>query len=105
MRKSKTNLEIDKMLTLSTAHITKETADLLEREVTYGLNNVDLAIYNKSEYGWFVFANDSDYKLEDLKIPKDLLDCCILARKNNCKWLCLDCDGLIVPGLKTYDWD
>lgn len=104
MRKSKTNLEIDKMLTLSTAHITKETADLLEREVKYLLDKIPLAIYNKAEFGWFIHVPD-EYYLEKELVPNDLLECVNIAIKYNCKWLCLDCDGLIIPELKIYDWD
>lgn len=98
---NKANLEITKMLTISTAHITEETAVMLEREVKYGVDNIPLAIYNKAEFGWIIFVSEY-YK--DLNMPEDLMSCLDLAKENNCEWLCLDCDGLIVPDLQTYDW-
>lgn len=94
--------EITKMITISTAHITEDTANKLEREVKYGTNDIPLSIYAKAEFGWLIFV--SDYYKDLLNMPKDLMDCLDLAKENDCEWLCLDCDGLIVPDLPTYDW-
>lgn len=95
--------EISKMLTLSTAHISEETAVMLEREVKYGVNDIPLSIYNKAEFGWFIYVSEYYKDIED--IPEDLMSCLDLAKENECDWLCLDCDGIIVPELPTYDWD
>ena len=97
------NLEIDKMITISTGHIKEDTALALEREVKYELNKIPLSIYNKAEFGWFIFVPDKN-DFEEENIPNDLLDCINFAIKHDYNWLCLDCDGLIVPDLKTYDW-
>ena len=100
------NLEIDKMITISTGHISKHTALALEREVKYCLNEIEipLSIYIKAEFGWFIFIPDNS-EFEEGRIPDDLTDCINFAKKHNCKWLCLDCDGLIMSELKTYDWN
>jgi hypothetical protein len=93
--------EIAKMLTLSTAHISEETANKLNVKIIYGMNYIPLPIYNKDGYGWFIFVSE-DYN--ELNLPDDLKKCLDLATENECEWLCLDCDGLIVPNLPTYDW-
>jgi len=49
-------LEISKMLTLSTAHIQENTAKFLSDS-----SNRDLVVYEKSEYGWFI-----NLEVEDL---------------------------------------
>ena len=97
-------LEISKVLTLSTIHIKPETAKWIENKK----NIENLAIYEKSEYGWFIFV-EKDY-LEELtevvgnNIPQDLLDTMNFARLQGCEWLCLDCDGNEIDDLPSYDW-
>ena len=92
-------MEITKMLTLSTAHITKDTAKLLEVEPN--TDEMQLCVYNKADFGWFIYVNDF---LEDRGIPDDLYKCLELAKENDCNWLCLDCDGDVVDELEVYEW-
>ena len=94
-------LEISKMLTLSTAHIKEETAELFNAfEIPF-----DICIYDKESgldhYGWFLTEWDLSQKAN---IPLDLLACFRLAERNGCDWLCLDCDGQITELLPTYEW-
>ena len=91
-------MEISKMLTISTAHISEETARLLDIEPDN--DNMQLTVYNKADFGWFVYV--SEY-FEDCDIPDDLRKCLELAKENNCTWLCLDCDAEIVDGLDFYE--
>lgn len=52
-------LDITRVLNLSTAHITKNTADTLDR---CALNNDYIplcSVYEKEEYGWYVYIDDS----------------------------------------------
>ena len=86
--------EIHKMLTLSTGHITKETSNLLD------IDEMETVVYRKDEYGWFVTCWD----LDDDTLPDDLRACAEYAEKNECDWLCLDCDGPVVDGLPVYHW-
>lgn len=94
-------LEISKMLTLSTAHITKETANLLDNVDT----PIDVCIYDKGtatdHYGWFLV----DWALAGETIPEDLRACFKLAESKGCNWLCLDCDGAVTELLPTYEWE
>ena len=95
---SASDLEIERILVLSTAHITKETSELLEKEAHSDLANYVVHGY---EYGWFVLV----YKLQEVtrKIP-DLGLCLKLAKDNQCKWVRLDRDGPIIDNLPQYSW-
>ena len=93
------NLEITKMLTLSTAHITEDTNRLLIIEPY--TDGMQLSVFTKADFGWFIYVNDD---LENRSIPDDLKACLELAKENGCKWLCLDCDGDTVDELEEYEW-
>lgn len=88
-------MEIYKMLVLSTGHISKKTAHLLD------MNDAGVVVYPKDEYGWFVVVSDW---IDHENIPDDLKKCLELAERHGCDWLCLDCDGKLVPDLATYKW-
>lgn len=94
-------MEIHKMLTLSTSHISKETAQLFDAfELPF-----DLCIYDKraglDHYGWFL----TDWSLsQGMNIPHDLFACFRVAEENGCDWLCLDCDGEVLKHLPVYEW-
>lgn len=91
-------MEIVKMLTISTAHIKQETAELFnDCDIPF-----DIGIYDKKSYGWFLFDWDLSQAID---IPLDLLACFRLAEEHGCTWLCLDCDGEIVKDLPTYEWE
>lgn len=97
-------MDIVKMLTISTTHITGDTAFDLDKRHPWEIPDWAscFSIYNKEEYGWFI----TDWDLSRASdIPLDLLGCFRLAERNGCAWLCLDCDGDIVDCLPTYDWE
>lgn len=89
-------MELSKMLTLSTVHMSKRTAD-----------NLDNLISNyKNEYGWIIpVDDDKEYLLEFLEqAPKDLCNIMLFALDNKCNWIHLDSDGEMISGLPTYKW-
>ena len=92
-------LEISKMLTISTVHISEETAKKMDITVENG--ELPLSVYRKERYGWWIYLtpgiSNNNY------LPNDLKDCITLAAENHCQWLCIDCDGRVVPGLKKYE--
>jgi len=92
-------MEISKMLTISTAHITEKTADLLEIELDN--DNMQLCVYNRADFGWFIHIPDD---CEDCDIPQDLLTLIKFAKDIECDWLCLDCDGEVLEYLDSYEW-
>ena len=101
------DLEIAKMLTVSTAHLTKEDVRYLELAGSsdYG----DLTVYEKrfhgqcyeNLYGWFVYAPDD---LNERNAPENLRHILTFAKNNECDWICFDEDGCVVKELNTYDW-
>lgn len=95
-------MTIEKVLTISTAHISTETD---ERLCNGDMNEAGLAVYEKGDCGFWIHIDPVIevfwYKDE---IPEDLMRCIKLAQKNGCSWLCLDCDGDKVPDMPTYEW-
>ena len=107
-QKPPANLEIERVLTISMAHIDKETAKELDRK---GSDTYGLVVYPKGKYGWWIYIPE---KWEDFRgempwevylktLPEGLANCISLALENGCKWLCLDRDG-DNGGLPEYDW-
>ena len=107
-------LEITKMLTISTAHISKETAEILDDADASAC--FPIAVYNKEGYGWWIYIPDhykeifvpgnyySDIDIPDSDIPMDLHACIGLAIDNDCQWLCLDRDAAETEKLETFCW-
>lgn len=93
-------LEISKVLTMSTAHISETTRNLLDAEPE--ANNMGLCVYEKSTYGWFIYVGKNNIE-HAMNIPSDLQACIDLAQQNECDILCLDCDAETVDGLPEYD--
>ncbi len=89
------NLEISKILSVSTAHISKGTCGFL----CWLPHEIDAVIYKKGYYGWFILTCDLD---EQSNIPNDLWKLMKFSEANGCDWLNIDVDGPIVDGLETY---
>lgn len=82
-------LEISKVLTASTAHITPMMM----------ATNPDL-VQAQFESGWILYVPENIE--EDRQDPlRKLLS---LAKEQGCQWILLDCDGPIIDGLETFEW-
>ena len=97
-------MDIERILTISTAHISSTTSELLSIEPetdTMGIN-----VYCKADYGWFIYVPNNliEHYNGGYDIPEDLWSCMLFAYEKDCNWLGLDCDGDVVKDLKTYDW-
>jgi hypothetical protein len=89
------NLEIDRMLTVSTGHVNAQDTEVLDNP-KYAL------VSHKYEYGWLVWAGDGMKYYPALSaFANNLLE---IARKNDCEWLRLDRDGDEIDGLQVFDW-
>jgi len=95
-------MEISTMLTINSAHITKETADILADHNAAAGWTMMLAVYDFDEYGWMIYVSDSDGAEDGM--PEDLAACVELAQDKGCDWLRLDSDGEIVDELPVYEW-
>lgn len=94
------DLELYNIVHISTAHISKKTADMLEQEgVTNGLG---ISVYEKLGYGWFIYVPTGD--ITESSLPEDLKACLLFAQNMGCAWLCLDRDAEMVDGLSIYEW-
>ncbi len=99
----KPRLEITSILTLSTVHVSEKTREMLDEEPE--TNTMTLSVYQKSDYGWFVYIPDDVAKGLESKdgIPEDLKACVTLAIEHGCSILCLDCDGPELDALAKYE--
>ncbi len=100
-------VEINKMLTLSTAHISEATAELLQRCNAAdwddpSIEDVPLVVYEKSDYGWFVVVPNDLFRIN--RTPPDLLMLFRLAQAQGCTWIMFDRDVEPVANLPTFNW-
>ena len=92
-------METYKMLALSTAHLTSDTIDKLNNNVSIE----GLVIYEKDTYGWFIPVLDDELSnLENGNCPADLYRCIHYAHINGFDWLMFDCDVEPLDALPTY---
>ncbi len=82
-------MAIRKFLDLSTAHVTKETARLLDAKLCYAVN---------TGTGWFIFVLPENPDVADLAAVFDL------ARKSDCDYVLMDCDADVLEELPSWDW-
>jgi len=92
--------EICRFITLSNSHISKNTAGFLSNECGEAAKS-PLVVYKMASYGWMILVPDT---YDGLSLSKDLVDCLEYAKKLECDWLRLDCDGPEMSELKKYEW-
>lgn len=98
-------MEITKMLTVSTAHISEGTAKLLDKEVE--ADSLGINVYRKGEYGWFIGVSaDLSQCLNSCEneVPDELEKLIIFAADLGCDMLCIDRDGEVLPYFEVYLW-
>ena len=99
--------EIARIMTISTSHIDKDTADLLDNCVDMlsegELPEVPLTIIEKAGYGWIIYTADT--KDMTYKLPRPLANCLRYADNYGCAWLAIDADGPTMDDLPTYERD
>lgn len=88
-------LDIASLMTISTAHISEQTALMLE----FAPQKCDMPVYAMERYGWLIFVCSQDETPYD-----DLNEVAKFAEQHHCEWVRLDPDGDIVDGLPVYDW-
>ena len=93
-------MEIARMWTLSTAHITEKTDRWLTKQVKEPTEG--LCVYKKTG-GYFIYAPD-DFDYEEMNLPEDIETIIAFAIGCEVDWICLDSDGPIDNGFKTYEW-
>ena len=108
-------LEITKMLTISTGHVTQQTLNMLKREGEE--NNFCLCVYPKDKFGYFIYLTPisrnntpgenscrmSAFLDQSKNIPEDLKNVLQFCCDAECGILCLDNDGEQIPYLPWYE--
>jgi hypothetical protein len=91
------DLEISRMLTVSTAHITGGDSDLLADPYA------GIVSYS-TPYGWLVFTeimeDDCGFDPASPALKKILA----LAKDHGCEWVRFDESGPEIDGLETFEW-
>ena len=100
LRNPTVGLETPRMLVLSTAHVTKETALRFQGN----WRNELPPFYAKGEYGWIIPLQSDGNGEERWQYCSDLLMIRRLAEANGCTWVMLDRDADVVDALPSYDW-
>lgn len=94
-------MEINQIITLSTAHIKEYTAKLLDTP-----EKLPIPVY-PTKYGYFIYVNNIDDATEKTieSLSSDLLTCIHFALNNNCTWIQFDRDAKSsYPELIEYEW-
>ena len=100
-------MEINSILSASTHHLRRDTADWLEAQAAKSAPA--LIVYSKHDYGFFVYVPD-DESLQlslvdkELQTKYELLGLIWLARYRNARWLELDRDAVVEATLPLWDW-
>lgn len=101
--------EIERTLVLSTAHVSEETALLLNHTaILTGDAGLTWAPAMTREEGW-LFAVPMNFTPVEWAIhvepyPAELRAAFAVARDEGCHWLLFDCDGPIVDTLTAFEW-
>lgn len=101
------SIEIEKMLTVSSAHVTQDTFNRLMNDPD--CNEIGLPVYEKVgpngglSFGMYVYIKS--YEKICVDIPDDLMVLIKIAQDNGCSVLCLDADGQELDGCTLYEWE
>lgn len=92
-------MTIEKCLVASTGHIAAGTADVLRDNP----DALPLIVYNKGDVGWLIYTHP-DMTLGMGAVPTELRNLIEEAKRQDCVWLMLDCDGSFLEGFPTFNW-
>lgn len=88
---------------LSTAHVSKETAQLLNSSpcAKWPIHGGPC-----NETGWFMYCHDENTgeTTDQDYIPDDLFSLMTAVRKRGCDYILFDCDEEPNPDFHVYDW-
>jgi hypothetical protein len=102
-------LEISKLVTLSTSHLSQTTANNLPsgRGDHQGVvGTPDWWPQFSRDEGWLFWVPTDEAAFQSIyaESPKDLLDVLMYVRNSGCEWLLFDSDGPLCDVLYQYEW-
>lgn len=89
--------QLESLVCVSTAHITRDDRDLLDDHVT-------LMIYEKEDYGYFVRVPSNLEEIDLSEYSQAFRDLLAAADVAGCSWLEIDRDGDVIDGLPAFEW-
>lgn len=93
--------EIQSVITLSISHIKEETAQLLQNAHEESILIENVVVFEKKDYGYFVYFNAST--IPD-SIPDDFKQVLEYAKHHHSELIVLDRDGPCEEELEQFDW-
>lgn len=93
------NQGMEKCWTISTGHLTEESAKVAE---TMGWGAFGLVGFTKADYGWWVHVPKDLVRAKDT--PDDVWNIIGLAHMMMCDWVCLDRDAAQTSLLAWHKW-
>ena len=100
-------LEIEKMLVMSTWHLREEVAEMLPDTHEDEPSTVEQAhwwpSFTRAE-GWMFYVPPNREDMRYIDAPEELKTIIALARANGCTWVMLDRDGPVVDELPHWEW-
>lgn len=99
-------MEISKMLTICTSHLTDATLKSLDKEAE-GNNYPCIGVYKKEDYGYFIYIDKNAYRTVAgyNEMPADLRTVISFTIEAGCDILCLDSDGEELICLPHYEYE
>lgn len=91
--------QTEKMLAISTSHVTSETAKRLSEDTIYGVT-----VFEKGKYGWWVHTTTMDDPLHPNEVPTELAEAIKLAVSFGCDWIMFDRDAPVIEELPHWEW-
>ncbi len=88
----------DRVLVVSTAHVTKAEAD------QFGGGGHPLLAYLSWEYGWQVHVDPLGVDCDPPEASQGMLDVFRAARDRGCTWVRFDQDAPLLDGAEHYTW-
>lgn len=104
-------LEINKELVVSTAHLPPGLAAAMGEEFNPLFNPVEPIpiphlVYEHLQYGFLVWTRLGMDDYDPDQFPSEILAVIELARELGCKWVRFDADGMVLEdeAFETWDW-
>ncbi|WP_437387427.1 hypothetical protein [Brucella intermedia] len=91
--------QMDKVLTISTGHVTEATAERLSKD-----NIPGTIVFEKGVYGWLLWTGIEPDEETLAGIPVELWQVIQFAKSLGCEWLMLDRDADQITALEVWDW-
>lgn len=95
------SIEIARLLILSTAHLTEETATKMDEGRDIGHP------YDTVKYGYEMWVPTILQEIVDVRekgVPGEIVNAFLLAFKYDCRYIRFDRDADTTEQLNTYDW-